>query len=166
MYSSNYPVFINEPHLRDLEQFMLTDMGTHILDVARFLFGEASLLYCQTRRVDPGIKGEDVATVMMEMGGVTVTCEMSYASRLEHASFPQVCILVECDNGSVELALDYWIRVTTEAGHARAAGASCPGRAGWTRCITSCRPASWPATGTCWTASARAGRRRPRAPTT
>ena len=116
-YSSNYPVFVNEPHLRDLEQFMLTDMGTHILDVARYLFGEASVLYCQIRRVDPSIKGEDVATVMMEMGeGVTVTCEMSYASRLEQQSFPQVCILVECENGSVELAVDYWIRTTTEAG--------------------------------------------------
>jgi predicted dehydrogenase len=117
MYSSNHPVFVNEPHLRDLEQFMLTDMGTHILDVARYLFGEASCLYCQTRRVDATIKGEDVATVMMAMGdGVTVTCEMSYASRLEHQTFPQVCILVECEKGSVELALDYWIRTTTEAG--------------------------------------------------
>ena len=117
MYSSNYPVFVNEPQLRDLEQFMLTDMGTHILDVARYLFGEASVLYCQTGRVDPTIRGEDVATVMMEMGeGVTVTCEMSYASRLEHQSFPQVCILVECERGSVALALDYWIRTTTEAG--------------------------------------------------
>jgi predicted dehydrogenase len=117
VYSSNYPVFVNEPHLRDLEQFMLTDMGTHILDVARYLFGEASCLYCQAGRVDATIKGEDVATVMMAMGeGVTVTCEMSYASRLEHQTFPQVCILVECEKGSVELALDYWIRTTTEAG--------------------------------------------------
>ncbi len=116
-YASSYPVFINEPHLRDLEQFMLTDMGTHILDVARFLFGEASQLYCQTRRVDPTIKGEDAATVMMQMGeDVTVTCAMSYASRLEHERFPQVFILVECEKGSVELALDYWIRTTTEAG--------------------------------------------------
>jgi len=117
IYSSDYPVFVNEPHLRDLEQYMLTDMGTHLLDVARYLFGEASVLYCQTRRVDPTIKGEDVATVMMEMGeGVTVTCEMSYASRLEHQSFPQVCIRVECERGSVELALDYWIRTTTKDG--------------------------------------------------
>ncbi len=117
LYASSYPVFVNEPHLRDLEQFMLTDMGTHILDVARYLFGEASLLYCQTRRVDPTIRGEDVATVMMEMGdGVTVTCAMSYASRLEHERFPQVFILVECEKGSVELALDYWIRTTTEKG--------------------------------------------------
>ena len=40
MYSG-FPVFDNQPFLRDLEQFILTDMGTHILDVARFLFGEA-----------------------------------------------------------------------------------------------------------------------------
>jgi len=41
---------------------------------------------------------------------------MSYASRLEHQSFPQVCMMVECERGSIELALDYWIRTTTKDG--------------------------------------------------
>ena len=77
-YANSFPVFDNQPFLKELEQFILTDMGSHILDVARFLFGEATRLYCQTTRVNPEIKGEDVATVMMEMGeGVTVTCEIS-----------------------------------------------------------------------------------------
>ena len=42
---SGFPVFANQPFLKDLEQFILTDMGSHILDVARFLFGEAENLY-------------------------------------------------------------------------------------------------------------------------
>lgn len=112
-YANSFPVFTNQPFLKELKQFILTDMGTHVLDVARFLFGEASRLYCQTRRVNREIRGEDVATVMMEMGdGITVTCEISYASRLEKERFPQAFILVECENGSVELDLDYWVRVT------------------------------------------------------
>jgi len=116
-FSSSFPVFANQPFLAELEQFMLTDIGSHILDTARFLFGEARTVYCQTRRINPAIKGEDVATVVMEMGeGVTVTCEMSYASRLEHERFPETYVLVECDGGSVELAPDLWIRVTTAAG--------------------------------------------------
>jgi predicted dehydrogenase len=76
---SGFPVFANQPFLRELEQFVLTDMGSHVLDVARFLFGEAQSLYCQTRRVHTDIKGEDVATVMLEMGDTTVSCEMGYA---------------------------------------------------------------------------------------
>ena len=119
---SGFPVFINQPFFNDLEQFILTDLGSHILDAARFLFGEAESLYCQTRRVHPNIKGEDVATVMMAMGGkTTVLCEMAYAENyLERECFPQTFIFIEGDRGSVELGPDYWIRVTTKSGtHSR-----------------------------------------------
>ena len=115
-FCSSFPVFDNQPFLKELEQFILTDIGSHILDTSRFLFGEASTLYCQTHRIHSDIRGEDVATVMMTMGGVTVTCEMSYASRTEHERFPETYIYVEGEKGSLELGPDYWLRVTTEAG--------------------------------------------------
>ena len=119
---SGFPVFKNQPYLKDLDQFLLADMGVHILDVARFLFGEARSLYCQTRRVHPDIRGEDVATVILKMGAdVTVTCEMGYAENfLECDRFPETFILVEAEKGSAELAPDFWTRVTTSEGtHAR-----------------------------------------------
>jgi predicted dehydrogenase len=119
---SGFDVFANQPFLAELERFLLTDIGSHILDVARFLFGEASRLYCQTRRVHRNIKGEDVATVLMTMrDGMIVTCNMAYAGNaLEHDRFPETYIFVEGDAGSVELGPDYWIRVTTADGtHSR-----------------------------------------------
>ena len=64
---SGYPVFRNEPALRDLERFIMADMGVHLLDVIRFLFGEAGRIYCQTHQVQEGIKGEDAATIMLRM---------------------------------------------------------------------------------------------------
>ena len=113
LYANSFPVFANQPFLKELDKFILTDIGSHILDTARFLFGDATKLYCQTYRVNPEIKGEDVATVMMEMaGGATVTCEMSYASRLEKERFPEAYVRAECEHGSVELGPDFWIRVT------------------------------------------------------
>ena len=116
-YRNSFPVFDNQPFLKDLEQFILTDIGSHILDVARYLFGEASTLYSTTYRVHPDIKGEDVATVMMTMrDGMTVVCEMSYASKREHDRFPETYIMVEGDRGFLELAPDFWIRQTTETG--------------------------------------------------
>jgi len=121
-FISGFPVFINQPFFKELEQFILTDIGSHILDVARFLFGEANSLYCQTRRVHSDIKGEDVATVMMTMGkNTTVVCEMAYAENyLERDRFPETFIFIEGERGSIELAPDYWIRVTTRDGtHAR-----------------------------------------------
>lgn len=103
-YAHSFPVFDNQPFLRELDQFILTDIGTHILDVARFLWGEASELYCQTRRIHPDIKGEDVATVMMRMtDDVTVTCNMSYASRWELDRFPETFVAVEGSRGGVSL---------------------------------------------------------------
>lgn len=116
-YCNSFPVFDNQPFLKTLEQFILTDMGSHILDTARFLFGEAVRVYCQTHRIHPGIQGEDVATVMLKMqNGATVVCNLSYASRVEHDCFPQTFVFVEGESGSVELAPDYWLRLTTERG--------------------------------------------------
>jgi predicted dehydrogenase len=125
-YCSNFPVFKNQPFLAELEQFILTDIGTHILDVARFLFGEATTLYCQTHHVHrdlrrEAVRGEDVATTVMRMGnGITVTCEMSYASRTEIEAFPQTYVYVEGAEGFLELGPNYWLRETTSEGtHAR-----------------------------------------------
>ncbi|MHB8521064.1 MAG: Gfo/Idh/MocA family protein [Limisphaerales bacterium] len=116
-FSNSFPVFDNQPFLKTLEQFILVDIGTHLLDATRLLFGEARALFCQTTRVRPDIRGEDVATVLLAMaGGATVTCELSYASRIEHDRFPETFIHVEGERGSVELGPDYWIRVTTAAG--------------------------------------------------
>lgn len=116
-YRTNFPVFDNQPFLKDVEQFILSDIGSHILDTARFLFGDATHLTCQTYRVHSDIKGEDVATVMLHMqSGATVVCEMSYASRREHDRFPETYVQIEGDRGFLELGPDYWIRETTDAG--------------------------------------------------
>ncbi|MHB9032832.1 MAG: Gfo/Idh/MocA family protein [Anaerolineae bacterium] len=116
-YCSSFPVFINQPFLKDLAQFILTDMGSHILDVVRFLFGEAVSIYCLAQGVTPGIAGEDVATLVLSMtSGMDVVCAISYASRLEDERFPQTFITIEGRQGSLELAPDYWLRETTSAG--------------------------------------------------
>ena len=45
---SGFDLFANQPFLAELEQFVLTDVGSHVLDVARFLFGEAEAVHCRT----------------------------------------------------------------------------------------------------------------------
>ncbi|MCB0670228.1 MAG: Gfo/Idh/MocA family oxidoreductase [Saprospiraceae bacterium] len=114
-FCSSFPVFDNQPFLAELEQFILTDVGTHILDIARFLFGEVDSLYCQTHRINPMIRGEDVANVFMKhLGGVHCYAEMSYASILENEAFPQTFILVEGEHGSLHLGPEYQIHCTTK----------------------------------------------------
>ncbi len=116
---SGFPVFENQPASRELEEFILTDLGTHILDAARFLFGESQSLYCDTHSIHGNIRGEDVATVVLRMNGgrTTVTCNMAYAGNaLERECFPQTLVFVEGDQGSLELKSDYWIHETTDDG--------------------------------------------------
>lgn len=115
---SGFPVFANQPFLKELEEFILTDLGSHTLDTARFLFGEARSLYCTTQQVHKDIRGEDCATILLTMeSGMTVVVEMAYAENyLERDRFPETAIFVEGSAGSAELALDYWIRVTTKDG--------------------------------------------------
>lgn len=116
-YANSFPVFDNQPFLKNLKQFILMDMGTHIFDVARFLWGEAEEVYCQTRRIHPGIQGEDVATTLLRMrDGVTVTANLSYASKWEYDRFPETVIQVEGSEGGASLGLGQTLRVFTKEG--------------------------------------------------
>jgi predicted dehydrogenase len=116
-FCSAFPVFENQPFLAELDQFIWTDIGSHVLDVSRFLFGEVATLYCQTTKVNPNIKGEDVANVFMKMqSGLSCYIEMSYASLLEKEAFPQTLVLVEGQKGSACLTNDFEIKITTKTG--------------------------------------------------
>jgi predicted dehydrogenase len=116
-FCSAFPVFDNQPFLAKLEHFILTDIGSHVLDICRFLFGEAKSLYCLTERVNKKIKGEDVANTLMQMeSGLHCYAEMSYASILEKEAFPQTLVLIEGDKGSLHLTNDFELRTTTRQG--------------------------------------------------
>ena len=116
-FASSFPVFDNQPALRELNQFILTDVGTHLLDAVRFLFGEARSVYCQSHKINSGIRGEDAVSVLLKMdNGMTVYVDISYASRLENERFPQTYLTIEGEDASLELGFDYWIRVTDKAG--------------------------------------------------
>ncbi len=121
-FMNDFDVFANQPFLRNLQRFILTDIGVHVLDTARWLFGEPLSVFARTRRVRPDIAGEDVATVVLNLEtGATVICSMAYAGTpFEHHRFPDTLALVEGTRGSIELALGGWLRVTTRDGvHAR-----------------------------------------------
>jgi D-apiose dehydrogenase len=116
-FLSGFPVFDNQPFLMKLDHFILTDMGSHVLDVVRYLFGECENLWCQTRAVNPKIKGEDLAVILMKMeNDMPVYTEMSYASIIEYDTFSTLNILVEGEKGSVFLGPKFEIRTTTRRG--------------------------------------------------
>ena len=119
-FKSAFPVFDNQPSLAQLDRFLLADLGVHLLDVCRFLFGEVSSVYCLTGRVNPSIRGEDVATLLLEMSNSTAcTLELSYATITDLECFPQTLAEVEGTLGSIRLLPDFEYITTTAAGTQR-----------------------------------------------
>lgn len=113
-WNTAFPVFETQPFLAELEQFALTDQGSHQFDVVRFLFGEAESIYTRVQTVNPAIRGEDVATSLIRMdSGMVVSQEISFSSPLEKEVFPQTLMLIEGDRGSIRLDAEFEIRTTT-----------------------------------------------------
>jgi predicted dehydrogenase len=114
LYCNDYPVLAAQPALRQAERFIISDLGSHLLDTARFLCGEMRTIYCQTARVQSNLRGEDVATIMMRSErDVMVAVELSYASRWEHGCLGQTLVHIEGEHGAIALWPDFRLTITT-----------------------------------------------------
>ncbi len=113
LWNTAFPLFETQPFLATLQQFALTDQGSHQFDVLRYLFGEVSTIYTQIQTVNPIIKGEDVATSLFRMkNGIVCVQQISFSSPLEKEVFPQILLVVEGNKGSIRLDADYNFAVT------------------------------------------------------
>ncbi len=54
-----------QPYFREMERLLIYEMGVHLLDTCRYLAGEIDTVYCQMRRINPAIRGEDYALVQL-----------------------------------------------------------------------------------------------------
>ncbi|MEM5451084.1 Gfo/Idh/MocA family protein [Paraburkholderia guartelaensis] len=116
-FRSAYDVFSGQPYLAQGERFIVEDLGIHILDVARFLFGDVARVSATTARVNPSIRGEDVATILLaHENGMSSVVDCSYATRLPRELFPQTLIEVDGAEGSLRLFADYQLQIHTRAG--------------------------------------------------
>ena len=111
-FRSAWDVYTTQPYLAKDERFIIYDLGVHLLDLARYFLGEVDQLTCQTQRVNPDIRAEDVATILLKMqSGATAIVDLSYFSKLKHELFPQTLVHLEGTEGSVTLDRDYQLTV-------------------------------------------------------
>ena len=105
-FRSAFDVFSGQPYLAEGDRFIVEDLGIHVLDIARFLFGDVRQLTASTTRVNPSIKGEDVATMLLRhASGMTSVVDCSYASRFPQELFPQT--LIEVDGSEAGRCVSY-----------------------------------------------------------
>jgi D-apiose dehydrogenase len=111
-FRTGHDIYGKQPYLARETHFVILDLGVHMLDVARFLMGEATSLYCQSQSVKPGIAGEDKATILLKhAGGATSLVEASYASPASPDPFPELFLQVEGSRGSLRVDTGYRMTV-------------------------------------------------------
>jgi predicted dehydrogenase len=119
-WRTGYDVYANQPYLALEERFIILDLVIHLLDVARFLFGEVRRLTCRTASIRPGIRGEDAATILLEhQDRVVCVVDATYQARQDPDPFPETLIEVDGSEGTLRLREGYALTVTGREGTSR-----------------------------------------------
>ncbi|WP_421594580.1 Gfo/Idh/MocA family protein [Shinella sp. M27] len=97
-------VYSNQPYLLKTKRFMIMDVGIHMLDLARFLFGDAGEVSCFTQSVKEGLAGEDAATILLRHDDkATSIVDVSYAAHRFPNPFPQTLGEIEGRQGTIQI---------------------------------------------------------------
>jgi predicted dehydrogenase len=98
--------FINQPFLGILPHFIFMDMGPHIFDVSRFLFGEPKSVYARGMKAYDYIKGENIMHSVLDFGDMACTANVR--------QFLLDFAFIEGAKGSITLNLDNSIDIYSE----------------------------------------------------
>jgi D-apiose dehydrogenase len=112
------PDFEGQGYFADMPRLIVYEFGVHYLDIARFLFGEASSLYARLQRVSPHIRGEDSALIVAGFGPVTCTIDLNWYALPEpgRSDVAWGSVLVEGTRGTARLHTDGRLELFAEDG--------------------------------------------------
>lgn len=116
-WRNDIDVYTNQPYLLKTERFMIMDVGIHMLDLARFLLGDAASVSCFNQSVKEGLAGEDAATMLLRHDNDAVSVvDVSYATHRNPNPFPQTLGEIEGRSGTVQILEGQILRVHTREG--------------------------------------------------
>jgi D-apiose dehydrogenase len=119
-WRTGYDVYAGQPYLADEERLIILDVGIHLLDVARHLFGEAGEVTCRTSSVRRGIRGEDAAALLLAHdNGVAAVVDATYNAPLDPDPFPETVIEIDGRDGTIRLRPGYELTITGRSGSER-----------------------------------------------
>lgn len=114
-FRTGYDIYAGQPYLLTEERFVVMDLGVHVVDLARFFFGDAVHIGAELQKRNPKVRGEDTATMTLrhESGAVTVV-ECTYESRRLPDVFPETLLEIEGTKGAIRVGANLDIEVTSE----------------------------------------------------
>jgi predicted dehydrogenase len=113
-----------QTYFRDMEKALVYEVGTHQLDVMRFLFGEPASVYARIHRISPEFKGEDVQAIVLGYPDLTCLIHDSWASvvitdlyRPEHRKWYPRLLEVDGTEGTAQVRGDGTVHLFTDTAH-------------------------------------------------
>ena len=100
------PAYNIQPFLKQLPHLIITDMGSHVFDIARTLFGEPKSLYCSAIRTYDELAGENFMTAVLNYKDMI--CHITLGERMDCYLF------LDGESGSLTMHNDYRIVVDAE----------------------------------------------------
>jgi predicted dehydrogenase len=70
----------DQTYFTEMPQLLLYEVGTHLLDVSRYLFGEPQAVYTRLHHISPDVIGEDVQVINLAYENMTMMIHDSWAS--------------------------------------------------------------------------------------
>lgn len=112
-FRTAHDVYSAQSWLIESERMIIIDVAVHLFDLARYFIGEPNTIFTSAHRVNPKIKGEDSATILMRMKDATCIVDASYETKSDHNTYPQTFVIIEGTKGSITLSADYHLQVVS-----------------------------------------------------
>lgn len=102
-----------QPYFRQMPRLLVYETLVHLLDTFRFLFGEIVSVYCQNRRLNPVIVGEDQSLIQVTFAdGRLGVIDANRITGPRPAPVAMGTLVVECTEGTLRVAPDGTVFVT------------------------------------------------------
>jgi D-apiose dehydrogenase len=112
-FRTAHDVYSAQSWLVESERMIIVDVAVHLFDLARYFIGEPNTIFTSAHRVNPIIKGEDSATILMDMPDASCIVDASYETRSDHSTYPQTFVIIEGTKGAITLSADYHLQVVS-----------------------------------------------------
>lgn len=97
-------LLVKQPYTKDLKRLILFEWGIHVVDLARFLFGNALSLYASSQRISQEFQGEDRMILQIKFPGLDALLDMSWATVSTSDEVSQLeQVIIEGDQGTLSL---------------------------------------------------------------
>lgn len=109
----------SQVYLKDMDRLLVYEAAIHLIDVFRFLFGDADSVYARMGRMSAQIRGEDHCLIVLSHGSMYGSIDASWCSRQPRAQGRCEHLLIEGSEGTIVLERTGRVMIVRDGGAVR-----------------------------------------------